>query len=348
MAVDGRPRPGDARVPAGRRGRLRLRQQPARAGPGGRRRGRVRLPGLRAGVHPAAVLRGPRPVPLGRAVAATRPTSLRTDRGDPRAVPRRRRPPPLDRDGRGAGSRSRACRPGSAGSATASGRGPASRSTSWSRTGEVSAPIVIGRDHLDAGSVASPNRETEAMRDGSDAIADWPLLNALVNTAAGATWVSDPPRRRRRDRLQPARRDGRRRRRHASWRRRSWSASSRPIRRWASSATSTPATSGRSRSRASAASASRCSSRAPRSGQAGGGLGCGLAGSWIGPDRAAPSTMTGPAGRRTRPRIAPTQIVAWTPITLATGPRRSAIRSGSCPRRGTASWRSSGRASGPG
>ncbi len=57
-------------------------------------------------------------------------------------------------------------------------------------SGEVAAPIVIGRDHLDAGSVASPNRETEAMRDGSDAIADWPLLNALVNTAAGATWVS--------------------------------------------------------------------------------------------------------------------------------------------------------------
>jgi urocanate hydratase len=56
--------------------------------------------------------------------------------------------------------------------------------------GEVSAPIVIGRDHLDAGSVASPNRETESMADGSDAIADWPLLNALVNTAAGATWVS--------------------------------------------------------------------------------------------------------------------------------------------------------------
>jgi urocanate hydratase len=56
--------------------------------------------------------------------------------------------------------------------------------------GELAAPIVIGRDHLDAGSVASPNRETEAMLDGSDAIADWPLLNALVNTAAGATWVS--------------------------------------------------------------------------------------------------------------------------------------------------------------
>ena len=58
------------------------------------------------------------------------------------------------------------------------------------RTGEVSAPIVIGRDHLDSGSVASPNRETEQMRDGTDAVADWPLLNALVNTAAGATWVS--------------------------------------------------------------------------------------------------------------------------------------------------------------
>ena len=58
------------------------------------------------------------------------------------------------------------------------------------RSGVVAAPIVIGRDHLDAGSVASPNRETEAMRDGSDAIADWPMLNALVNTSAGATWVS--------------------------------------------------------------------------------------------------------------------------------------------------------------
>ncbi len=56
--------------------------------------------------------------------------------------------------------------------------------------GTISAPVVIGRDHLDAGSVASPNRETEAMKDGSDAIADWPILNALINTAAGATWVS--------------------------------------------------------------------------------------------------------------------------------------------------------------
>jgi urocanate hydratase len=58
------------------------------------------------------------------------------------------------------------------------------------RRGRVQAPIVIGRDHLDTGSVASPNRETEGMRDGSDAVADWPVLNALLNTAAGATWVS--------------------------------------------------------------------------------------------------------------------------------------------------------------
>ena len=58
------------------------------------------------------------------------------------------------------------------------------------RTGKVKAPIVIGRDHLDTGSVASPNRETEAMLDGSDAIADWPILNALINTAGGASWVS--------------------------------------------------------------------------------------------------------------------------------------------------------------
>jgi urocanate hydratase len=58
------------------------------------------------------------------------------------------------------------------------------------RRGVVSAPIVIGRDHLDTGSVASPNRETEGMRDGSDAIADWPVLNALLNASSGATWVS--------------------------------------------------------------------------------------------------------------------------------------------------------------
>ena len=56
--------------------------------------------------------------------------------------------------------------------------------------GDLEAPIVIGRDHLDCGSVASPNRETESMKDGTDAVADWPLLNALLNTASGASWVS--------------------------------------------------------------------------------------------------------------------------------------------------------------
>lgn len=58
------------------------------------------------------------------------------------------------------------------------------------KNGELKAPIVIGRDHLDTGSVASPNRETESMKDGSDAVSDWPLLNALLNTAGGASWVS--------------------------------------------------------------------------------------------------------------------------------------------------------------
>ena len=57
-------------------------------------------------------------------------------------------------------------------------------------SGELSAPIVIGRDHLDSGSVASPNRETEAMKDGSDVVADWPILNAMINAVGGATWVS--------------------------------------------------------------------------------------------------------------------------------------------------------------
>jgi urocanate hydratase len=58
------------------------------------------------------------------------------------------------------------------------------------RNGEISAPLVIGRDHMDSGSVASPNRETEGMQDGSDAVSDWPILNALLNVANGATWVS--------------------------------------------------------------------------------------------------------------------------------------------------------------
>ena len=82
------------------------------------------------------------------------------------------------------------------------------------RTGELSAPVVIGRDHLDSGSVASPYRETESMADGSDAIADWPLLNALVNTGIRCNVGLDPPRGRGRHRPQPARRSGLSRRRH--------------------------------------------------------------------------------------------------------------------------------------
>ena len=88
------------------------------------------------------------------------------------------------------------------------------------------APIVIGRDHLDSGSVASPYRETEAMVDGSDAIADWPLLNALVNTASGRHVGEHPPRRRRRHRPLDPRRHGVPRRRHRAGGRRSWSACS--------------------------------------------------------------------------------------------------------------------------
>ncbi len=82
------------------------------------------------------------------------------------------------------------------------------RLTKWCAAAKVSAPIVIGRDHLDSGSVASPNRETEAMRDGSDAVSDWPLLNALLNTASGATWSVAAPRRRGRHGLLATLRDG--------------------------------------------------------------------------------------------------------------------------------------------
>ena len=146
---------------------------------------------------------------------------LRTDEAILRPVPGRRRRCAAGSRWPRPGCRSRACRRGSAGSATASGRSAGAAFNELVRIGEVSAPIVIGRDHLDSGSVASPNRETEAMRDGSDAIADWPLLNALVNTAAGATWVSIHHGGGTGIGYQPARRHGRRRRRHATSRRRS-------------------------------------------------------------------------------------------------------------------------------
>ena len=147
------------------------------------------FPGLRAGIHPAAVLPRRRPVPLGRAVR--RPGRHREDR---RARSRSCCPTTsictTGSTWRKRASSSRDCPRASAGWASATGTGSASRSTRWWRSGELKAPVVIGRDHLDSGSVASPNRETEAMRDGCDAVSDWPLLNALLNTASGATWVS--------------------------------------------------------------------------------------------------------------------------------------------------------------
>ena len=91
---------------------------------------------------------------------------------------------------RGSGSASRACPPASAGSGLGDRHRLGLAFNEMVARGELEAPVVIGRDHLDSGSVASPNRETEAMRDGSDAVSDWPLLNALLNCASGATWVS--------------------------------------------------------------------------------------------------------------------------------------------------------------
>ncbi len=168
---------------------LRLRQQPARGGAARRLRARVRLP--RASCPPTCGRCSARAA--GR-FAGSRCPAIRRTSPPPiarcwRSFPRTRRwragsPTPPS------GSPSRGCRPGSAGSATASAARLGLRFNEMVRSGELSAPIVIGRDHLDSGSVASPYRETEAMIDESDAIADWPLLNALVNTASGASWVS--------------------------------------------------------------------------------------------------------------------------------------------------------------
>ena len=151
--------------------------------------GGVRHSGLRARVHPAALLQGRGAVPLGGALR--RSGRHRRDRsggsGDVSSEGRRW---PAGSSRPRSGCSSRDCPRGSAGSSTASGRRWGLRFNWLVRKGKVRAPIVIGRDHLDTGSVASPNRETEAMKDGSDAIADWPLLNALLNTACGASWVS--------------------------------------------------------------------------------------------------------------------------------------------------------------
>ena len=174
----------------------RLRQQHPADGEGGGAGERLRLPGVRAGLHPAAVLPRGSGRSAGARCRATPRTSTRTDAKVKELIPDDAHLHPGS-TWRASGSPSRGCRRGSAGSGSGSGTGSGSRSTRWCATGELKAPVVIGRDHLDSGSVASPNRETEAMADGSDAVSDWPLLNALLNCASGRDLGVAAPRRRR-------------------------------------------------------------------------------------------------------------------------------------------------------
>ena len=188
QAVHGPARARHARIPEAGRAHLRLRQQHPPDGQGRRRGQCLRLPRLRARIYPPAVLPWRRPVPLGRAVR--RSAGHLQDRRQGQGTDSRRcAPAPLA----GHGARTHQL-PGPPARICWVGLGQRARLglafNEMVRSGELSAPIVIGRDHLDSGSVASPNRETEAMRDGSDAVSDWPLLNALLNTASGATWVS--------------------------------------------------------------------------------------------------------------------------------------------------------------
>ena len=175
---------------AARRGHLRLRQQPARPGAGG---GRDATPSTSAAScrcssgRCSARARGRSAGPCSRAI---RRTSRRPTRRSSPTFPEDAALAPLDPPG----PRARRL-PGAAGAhllarLRRARQGAGGCSTSWWRRAKVKAPIVIGRDHLDCGSVASPNRETEGMRDGSDAIGDWPILNALLNAVNGATWVS--------------------------------------------------------------------------------------------------------------------------------------------------------------
>ena len=204
------------------------------------RQGRVRLPGLRARLYPAAVLPRRRAVPLGRPLG--RSGGHLQDR----------------RQGQGADAgQTRTCTIGSTWRAARIkfqglparicwvGLGDRHRLglafNEMVASGELKAPIVIGRDHLDSGSVASPNRETEAMQDGSDAVSDWPLLNALLNCASRRDLGVDPSRRRRRHGLFAARRHGRRLRRHRRKRRGASSGCCGTTRRAASCATPTRA-----------------------------------------------------------------------------------------------------------
>ena len=186
---DGRPRARDARAQGARRGHLRLRQQHPRAGEAGRRR---RTPSTSRASCPSTSARSSARA-RGRSAGRRSPAIRRTSASPTR--PRSRCSRTTRRwcagfTSRASASRSRGCRRASCGSATASARASGCASTSSCAKGRIKAPIVIGRDHLDAGSVASPNRETEGMLDGSDAIADWPVLNALLNASSGATWVS--------------------------------------------------------------------------------------------------------------------------------------------------------------
>ena len=159
--------------------------------------GCLRLPGIRPRLHPPDLFcRGEGTLPLGGPEREILRTSAETDAKVNHLMLFGDEEPHLqavDRDGRG----SRIRLPGVChrphllaridGQRARAGRG-LQRARCCS--GKVKAPIVIGRDHLDSGSVASPNRETEGMRDGSDAVSDWPLLNAMLSTAGGATWVS--------------------------------------------------------------------------------------------------------------------------------------------------------------
>ncbi len=188
QGVDGAARAGDARLLAARRADLRLRQQHPPDGQGSRRRRGVRFPGLRAGLYPSAVLPRHRSVPLGGAVGRSRGHLPHRRQGEGADA---RRCPPASVAGHGEVAHPL---PGLPARICWVGLGDRDRLglafNEMVGKGELKAPIVIGRDHLDSGSVASPNRETEGMKDGSDAVSDWPLLNALLNCASGATWVS--------------------------------------------------------------------------------------------------------------------------------------------------------------
>ena len=147
------------------------------------------IPGLRAGVHTSALLRRQRAFPLGRALGRSSRTSIvptvQFSRRFPENRPLCRWIEKAQKQVRFQGLPARICWLGYG--------ERAKMGTIFNdlvARGEVKAPIVIGRDHLDCGSVASPNRETESMKDGSDAIADWPILNALLNATGGASWVS--------------------------------------------------------------------------------------------------------------------------------------------------------------